>query len=243
MSGCMPRGPLCQETKPVAVSDGTNCRAASVPPRPSGTAATAISTYYPQIHPDGEAGTRLAAIPEDDKKLKIHYSVQKEEKLLFGLLKELRDSPPEYYYGEIYSKVLKPGPMRANYISAALNTAHTPVDNKTRYALQLFLVRHVITYGRDFARYKLGEFSYALHEKAFRWAGKRSTIGMLPWAVLEFVDIPNIANFDDLPISDWLIVTTIEQLNPPSGDVSELGFLIRQYIDYTSELWAPYLPE
>ena len=199
-------------------------------------------TRYNTIHSNTQAGMLIDAIPADDDQLKTHASVVSQEKLLFELLKKLRAENPENYYGEIYSKILVAGPIRSNYISAALYTAHTPVDNRTRYALQLFLLRYIITYGRDFKRFTLGEFSYALHERAFRYAGNKATIGLLPWAFLESVDV-TVANKIGLPIGDWMINTAIEELNPPDGKISRAGLLIRQYIDYTSQLWRPVLQE
>ena len=97
-------------------------------------------------------------------------------------------------------------------------------------------------YGRDFKRFTLGEFSYSLHERAFRKAGNTATIGLLPWAFLESVDV-TVANKIGLPIGDWFINTAIEELNPPNGKISNTGLLIRQYIDYTSQLWRPVIKE
>jgi hypothetical protein len=197
-------------------------------------------TRYNTVHVNTAASQLIRSLPEDDDKLVIHPSVESEEKLLFDLLTRLRSERPDNYTGEIYSKILKPGPTQANYISAALFTAHTPVDNKTRYYLQLTLLRYIITHGRDFKRFTLGEFSYALHEYAFRKAGNNATIGLLPWAFLESADV-TVANKVGLPIGDWLINTAIEELNPPNGKISNTGLLIRQYIDYTSQLWRPVL--
>ena len=197
-------------------------------------------TLYNTVHNNTQASKIINSLPKDDSELVIHSSVKSEEELLFGLLTKLRSERVDSYYGEIYSKILDPGPMQANYKSAALYTAHTQVDNKTRYYLQLTLLRYIITYGRDFKRFTLGEFSYALHEYAFRIAGNKATIGLLPWAFLESADV-TIANKVGLPIGDWAIVTAIEQLNPPNGKISKTGLLIRQYIDYTSQLWRPVL--
>lgn len=197
-------------------------------------------TRYNTVHNNTQASRLINSLPEDDSELVIHSSVKSEEELLFGLLTKLRSERADSYYGEIYSKILDPGPMQANYKSAALYTAHTQVDNKTRFFLQLTLLRYIITYGRDFKRFTLGEFSYALHEYAFRMAGNKATIGLLPWAFLESADV-TIANKVGLPIGDWAIVTAIEQLNPPNGKISKTGLLIRQYIDYTSQLWRPVL--
>ena len=71
-------------------------------------------------------------------------------------------------------------------------------------------------------------------------AGNKDTIGLLAWAFLESWDV-TIANKVGLPIGDWAIVSAIEQLNPPNGKISKTGLLIRQYIDYTSQLWRPVL--
>ena len=197
-------------------------------------------TRYNTVHNNTQASKIINSLPEDDSELVIHSSVKSEEELLFGLLTKLRSERVDSYYGEIYSKILDPGPIQANYKSAALYTAHTQVDNKTRFYLQLTLLRYIITYGRDFKRFTLGEFSYALHEYAFRMAGNKATIGLLPWAFLESADV-TIANKVGLPFGDWAIVTAIEQLNPPNGKISKTGLLIRQYIDYTSQLWRPVL--
>ena len=197
-------------------------------------------TRYNTVHNNTQASKIINSLPKDDSELVIHSSVKSEEELLFGLLTKLRSERVDSYYGEIYSKILDPGPMQANYKSAALYTAHTQVDNKTRFYLQLTLLRYIITYGRDFKRFTLGEFSYALHEYAFRIAGNKATIGLLPWAFLESADV-TIANKVGLPIGDWAIVSAIEQLNPPNGKISKTGLLIRQYIDYTSQLWRPVL--
>lgn len=197
---------------------------------------------YNTVHAGSQAGMLIDAIPEDDGQLIVHASMAPQKQLLLDLLEKLRLENPAGYYGEIYSKILVPGPIRSNYISAALYTAHTPVDNKTRYALQLILLRYIIVYGRDFRRFTLGEFSYALHERAFRYAGNTATIGLLPWAFLESFDV-TAANKNGLPFGDWMINTAIEQLNPPNGKISNTGLLIRQYIDYTSQLWRPVLQE
>ena len=204
-----------------------------------------MSTHYIRyntVHNNTEASKIINSLPADDSKLVIHPSVQSENELLFGLLAQLRSERAENYTGEIYRKILEASPLQSNYTSAALYTAHTPVDNKTRYFLQLTLLRYIITHGRDFKRFTLGEFSYALHEYAFRLAGNNATIGLLPWAFLESIDV-TVANKVGLPFGDWAIVTTIEQLNPPNGKISKTGLLIRQYIDYTSQLWRPILRE
>lgn len=197
-------------------------------------------TKYNTIHLHTEASKMIAAMPQDDEKLVVHHSVKAEGDKLLSMLKQLRSESPESYFGEIYSKILGPGPMQKNYSSAARFTAHTPVDNRTRFLLQLTLLRYIICYGRDFKRFTLGEFSYALHEFAFRKAGNRSTIGLLPWAFLESVNVTRF-NMDGLPFGDFLINTAIEELNPPNGKISKTGLLIRQYIDYTSQLWRPVL--
>lgn len=199
-------------------------------------------TRYNTVHGGSPAGRMIDAIPEDDSQLKVHLSMKSQEQLLRDLLAKLRSENPAGYYGEIYSKILPPGPVRSNYISAAMFTAYTPVDNRTRHALQLILLRYIIMYGRDFKRFTLGEFSYSLHERAFRKAGNTATIGLLPWAFLESVDV-TVANKIGLPIGDWFINTAIEELNPPNGKISNTGLLIRQYIDYTSQLWRPVIKE
>jgi len=199
-------------------------------------------TRYNTVHGNSQAGRLIDAIPDDDSQIKVHTSVKSEEQLLLDLLKKLRSENPAGYFGEIYSKILGPGPIRSNYISAAMYTAYTPVDNKTRHALQLILLRYILTYGRDFGRFSLGEFSYALHERAFRRAGNKATIGLLPWAFLEIVPVTKL-NETGLPIGDWLINVAIEELNPPNGKISKTGLLIRQYIDYTSQLWRPVIKE
>jgi hypothetical protein len=108
----------------------------------------------------------------------------------------------------------------------------------------LSLLRYIIVHGRDFKRFTLGEFSYALHEYAFRKAGNKATIGLLPRVFLESYDVTstNVNKFG-LPFGDWAINTAIEQLNPSNGKITKTGLLIRQYIDYTSQLWRPVLHE
>jgi len=81
-----------------------------------------------------------------------------------------------------------------------------------------------------------------LRTLAFRKAGNHATIGLMPWAFLESVDV-TVANKVGLPFGDWAINTAIEQLNPPNGRITNTGLLIRQYIDYTSQLWRPVLRE
>ncbi|MCB1917003.1 MAG: hypothetical protein KDG52_14965 [Rhodocyclaceae bacterium] len=200
-------------------------------------------TRYNTVHTKTEAGKLIAEIAErNDEDLPAHYSIEKEEATLRALLQRMSTEKPEQYFGEIYSQILAPGPMQANYRSAALYTAHSPVDNKTRYYLQLVLLKYIICFGRDFKRFTTGEFSYALHEYAFRKAGNTATIGLLPWAFLENFDVTK-ANVRQLPFGDWLINVAIEELNPPDGKITNTGLLIRQYIDYTSQLWRPVLRE
>jgi hypothetical protein len=102
---------------------------------------TQTYTKYNTVHVDSVVGKLISALPDDDSGLTVHRSVQAERDVLFDLLNQLRKERPANYFGEIYSKILKPGPMRANYASAARFTSHTPVDNKTRYFLQLTLLR------------------------------------------------------------------------------------------------------
>lgn len=199
-------------------------------------------TRYNTVHANSRAGRMIDAIPEDDGQLKEHSSMTSQKHLLLDLLAKLRSENPEGYSREIYGKILQPGSIRSNYISAAHYTAHTPVDNRTRYALQLILLRYIIMYGRDYKRFTLGEFSYSLHDRAFRQAGNTATIGLLPWAFLESFDV-TAANMNGLPFGDWMINTAIEQLNPPNGKISYTGLQIRQYIDYTSQLWRPVIKE
>ncbi len=101
-------------------------------------------TRYNTVHNNTEASRIINSLPKDDSELVTHSSIQPEKGLLFDLLFHLRSEKIDSYYGEIYSKILDPGPMQANYKSAALYTAHTPVDNKTRYYLQLTLLRYII---------------------------------------------------------------------------------------------------
>lgn len=197
-------------------------------------------TRYNTVHANTGASKLIAALPSDDSKLIVHPSVKAEEEKLLSLLQQLRKDKPDCYFGEIYTKILEPGPIRDNYRSAALYTAHTPIDNRTRYYLQLTLLLYIIAHGRDFTRFSRGEFSYALHEYAFRKAGNRGTIGLLPWAFLESINITKF-NRLGLPFGDYFINVAIEELNPPNGEISSTGLLIRQYIDYASKLWQPVL--
>lgn len=197
-------------------------------------------TKYNTIHKHSATLRIIKALPDDDK-LTPHPSIRSELPRLKKILADLRKKNPNTYFGEIYSKVLLPGPMRQNYQSAALHTACTQVDNRTRYYLQLTLVRYIIAHGRNFSQIKRGEFSYAIHEYAFRKAGGVGTIGIVPWMLLETVDVTRFNISENLPIGDFLIIMSIKYLNPPSGRFGDVQLLIRQYIDYVSELWRPIL--
>ena len=103
-------------------------------------------------------------------------------------------------------------------------------------------MRYIVTYGRDFKRFTLREFSYAPNEREFRYEGNKATIGLLPRASLESVDV-TVASKSGLPIGDWMINTAVEELDSLDGNISKVGLLIRQYIDYKRQLLLSVLQE
>jgi hypothetical protein len=55
------------------------------------------------------------------------------------------------------------------------------MTDRPQDALQLILLRYVITYGRVLGRYSFREISYTLHEREFRQASNNATIGFNPY--------------------------------------------------------------
>jgi hypothetical protein len=136
---------------------------------------------------------------------------------LIDLYENLHAHSPEAYIGNIYLQVLDPSATASNYSLAAQYTAHDPINNRVRWALQSNLLQYGIEHGRVELNQRIRlspEFSYQTHEFAFQFSNNVPTIGRCAWEMIKIYDVSQL--FGE-KAGGWLINQTIENFNSPHG--------------------------
>ena len=143
----------------------------------------------------------LARQSEDERMDELMMSVQHERdpdvssmrNHLIDLYEQVASQVPERYVGNLYSAVLPASTTEANYTAAAGYTAHDPVNNRVRWALQHTILLYALRHGHAdmVSRAESStEFSYQIHRASFSFANDVSTIRHLPWWLLTQIDVP-----------------------------------------------------
>jgi RHS repeat-associated protein len=128
--------------------------------------------------------------------------IDSDETALINLYYELLELDPDEYQGNIYRRILPDSPTSSNYSAAATFTGNDPINNRTRWALQILTLQYAIHFGLDELIDKAEnstDFSYQIHQTAFQFANEVDTIEWIPWLILRKVDVPRAAEILFIP--------------------------------------------
>lgn len=165
---------------------------------------------------------------------------QQVQSALIELRAKLEAMEPDDYAGDAYDQLSQFGLLPSIGTGGLLSgvarcTPHAPISNRTRWTLQVLLVRYWIKYGAP----KLDDaFLYTWHDVAFQFAGGSRTIGKLAWWTMRHTtDVFSVENASRLGCS------AIYFTNQPDGTIPITGVPTRMLIDGSSKLffeWMPY---
>jgi hypothetical protein len=140
---------------------------------------------------------------------------------------------PDSYAGNAYGQLIDSGllPQGGTWglvRGVAQCTPDDIISNRTRWALQMLLVRYWMKFGRPALS---DSFLYAWHDCAFQFAGHSRTIGKLAWMLMQAT--PKV-------MSEKYAVqvgcTAIYLTNQPDGTIPALTVVPRMAIDTFSRL-------
>jgi hypothetical protein len=192
-------------------------------------------------HPEKRLRERFDSLLTSEEEKRSEALMSKEEDLfatppaaLESLRATLARVTPEDYTGNAYWQLtvlglLPRGGTWGLIQGVADCTPHDKVSNRTRWALQMLLIRYWMKYGQPPTT---DSFLYVWHDTAFQFAGQSRTIGKLAWALMRAT--PKV--FDQETARE-VGCTAIYYTNQPDGTIPILGVIPRMVIDRESKLF------